>query len=127
MDYLPFITNPAYPPIEVPYLGGADYIWQGFHDYPKTRIVDEEELLAGDLQGRSVEELEAFLQQWLYFGPLHEICDIVGMDFVSNQFVRETPDGQKLVSTAHLPTYVETWDKLRRAIWGPSGRVTAGQ
>ncbi|KAH8746287.1 hypothetical protein BGZ57DRAFT_192811 [Hyaloscypha finlandica] len=56
-------------------------------------------------QGRS---LRATLQNWLFFGILHDIFRKVGAKFQVKDFVESCEDGEWL-STKRLPEYIDAW------------------
>src|SRR5438874_9962564 len=76
-------VDPAFGPVLVPYILGAGYDFQGFHDFPHRKGWDIERLLQGDAQGRPAKDVQRLVQSWLFFGALSEFldCTIDPLDF----------------------------------------------
>jgi hypothetical protein len=62
-------------------------------------------LLHTSERGRSI---CAALQNWLFFGTLHDIFRKVGVEFQAKDFVESCEDGVWL-STKRLPDYIDAW------------------
>ena len=117
MDHVPYPRNPSFPKIEIPYICGLheDYDGQGFFDYPVRRHWAE---AAETFQWMdcSPDELVKRIQNWLYFGLLHEILD---QEYRKESFLRRNSGGEGyVIDTTLLPGYLSRWtrsvQKLRR-------------
>lgn len=76
MDHiLELPADPAFGPVHVPYISGAGYDNQGFHDYPLRKGWNVNRLYQGDAHGRTTREVQRILQSWLFFGALSEFLD----------------------------------------------------
>jgi hypothetical protein len=77
MDLLWFPSDPAYGPLEVPYLYCNEtpfkYDYEEFSDYPSRCGWDKQKMLKGDFGGRAPDVVASFLQSWLYFAAAAEI------------------------------------------------------
>lgn len=115
MDHLPLPLSPAQKPIEVPYRCTEPYDNGPMRSYPDRHgwqvlyapsgifyLVDDKE--------PSDSKLEAFLQNWLYFGLLHEAFG----EFSSQlQFVKNNAHGEPIINTQHLGKSLSQWvDKV---------------
>jgi hypothetical protein len=78
-------------------------------DYPERRGWDKDKLYRGDFEGKSLEDLQGFLQEWLYFGPLFHVLDIPGMSFNPRDFVYRDEEGEEWITTEKLPDYMKRW------------------
>ena len=127
MDHLPrfFYQTEPYP--EIPYLCREPYDGGDFQTYPQRQGWSITELASSDFrQGRSTEQTASFLQNWLYFGLLNEICRQGGAKFDVSAFTKPKsqhptldaePDREKLVSTVKLEEFVsKSARKLQREI-----------
>jgi hypothetical protein len=101
MEHLLRYTSCTQAPIEVPYVCHTPYDGLVFREYPRRRRLEGVNRL--DL-ALPKEELDAYMQAWLFFGVLSEIFD----DFKLDDFVRQGPLGP-LVTTAVLPNYIQRW------------------
>lgn len=110
MDHLPFPDRPCYT-AKVPYLCKETYDGLGFENYPRRQGWEVLKLLDADLGTHSVDELNAFIQTWLYFGVLADVLAIVGLDFDQTQFVTELPSGETVVTSLPLLNHISTWQK----------------
>ncbi|KUJ12058.1 uncharacterized protein LY89DRAFT_673847 [Mollisia scopiformis] len=99
MEHLPPVTK-AYEPISVPFIGETEYDGLEFASYPTRRGFDLDRLLQGDLQGRSTEAVASFLQDWLYFGFMHEL---LGIEIQRGDFVRTDDAGREWITAQKLP------------------------
>lgn len=110
MDHLPEIQNSAYPSPTIPCLcRPQDYDGHGVRDFPSRtgweidiekgpiRIADQEPLIKSP---------RALLQTWLYFGTLHEVLSIGGLDVNMQSFV-ETVDDESVVTSRPLRGYLD--------------------
>ena len=117
MDHVPYPQNPSLPKIEIPYICGLleDYDGQGFLDYPVRRHWAEaaETFQWMDCSGVEVAKR---IQNWLFFGLLHEI---LGQDYHKDSFLRRNSSAEGyVIDTTTLPEYLSRWtrsiQKLRR-------------
>lgn len=110
MDHLPVVTNP-YEPIDILYLGGKEYDGHSFVEYPERQCWHVNNLLQGDLQGRTTIEAAQFFQTWLYFGMLHEaLSSNEGERVQLADFVRiDERSKQNFITTKRLPQLMESW------------------
>jgi hypothetical protein len=106
MDHLPLPRSPLLPPISVPYRCTSPYDNNPMLTYPSrhgwqilyspggiTYLVNS--------QQPSDAELEAFLQNYLYFGLLHEtFAHLPGWD--QGEFIEEGDDREKRITTKSL-------------------------
>ncbi|KAL3446059.1 hypothetical protein BJX65DRAFT_279975 [Aspergillus insuetus] len=107
MDHLLVVRNPRLP-IEVPFFGLDTYDNRGFFSYPDRRGWDPHLLLRGDYGGRSALEAASFAQAWLYFGTL---SGVTGIPIRGTNFIRVATNGQLLVTSQHLPFYLQRWQR----------------
>ncbi|KAI9853645.1 MAG: hypothetical protein M1813_002036 [Trichoglossum hirsutum] len=108
MDHLPTVTDPAWSPIEVPYLCKEGYDGQGFLGYPGRRGWSTDLFLGGTFRqdSKSWEDTASFLQEWLYFGMLAEF---LGFVVKADDFIRRTEDGRCVITTTLLYQYLDIW------------------
>lgn len=110
MDHLPEIQDLAYPSPRIPCLcRPQDYDGRGVRNFPfrtgweidiekgPVRIGDQEPLIKSP---------RALLQTWLYFGTLHEVLSIGGLDINLQSFV-ETVDDELVVTTRPLSGHLD--------------------
>lgn len=110
MDHLPEIHDLAYPSPKVPCLcRPQDYDGRGVRNFPSrtgwvidvekgpVRIADQEPL---------IESPTALLQTWLYFGTLHEVLSIGGLDVDLQSFV-EKFNGELVITSRPLKDYLD--------------------
>lgn len=110
MDHIPYPKNAANPKIEIPYICGEyeDYDCQGFLDYPIRRGWAEsaETFQWMDCSGH---ELVKRIQNWLFFGFLHEI---LGPRYHKESFLRQEIDGERpVIDTTTLPERLSQWTR----------------
>ena len=110
MDHLPEIQDLAYPSPRIPcFCRPQDYDGRGVRNFPfrtgweidiekgPVRIGDQEPLIKSP---------RALLQTWLYFGTLHEVLSIGGLDVNMQSFV-ETVDDELVVTTRPLRGHLD--------------------
>jgi hypothetical protein len=107
MDHLLQYQTSDRPSIEVPYVCRHPYDDGTFAEYPRRQGV-QRYITRLDLH-LSNEEINSFLQTWLFFGLLSEIFE----DFVADDFIRSSPT-RSLVTTELLPQYTQRWRTLLR-------------
>ncbi|KAI9776887.1 MAG: hypothetical protein M1839_009335 [Geoglossum umbratile] len=110
MDHLPTVTDPAWPPVEVPYVCKEGYDDRGFSGYPERRGWNTDLFLRGIFRQdlKSWEDTASFLQEWLYFGMLTEF---LGFALKVDDFIRRAEDGRCVITTALLFQYLDTWQR----------------
>ena len=108
MEHLPAPKGGV--PIRVPYVGIEEYDGREFMSYPK-RMKWTDSHLQGDRNfgNRSRQKAEAFFQTWLYFGCLISVFGHVGIKVVTKDFIRQTSNGDKYVTTRLLPKFIQKW------------------
>lgn len=111
MDHLPRFSTSRQPPIEVPYLSREPYSGHSFLGYLKQKGYDEEDIPRFDAIF-SKDELDAFLQTWLFFGALHEIF---GQLLVVDDFIKQTAN-RLLVTTERFEDYMTLWTENYAAL-----------
>jgi hypothetical protein len=90
----------------VPYKVEDIYDRLGFFGYPDRKGWNKKELLNnGDYGKRKIEELESFLQSWLFFGLLTEVLPELNPD----DFIRKSPLGESYITTEPLENYLGKW------------------
>ncbi|CEL11921.1 hypothetical protein ASPCAL15015 [Aspergillus calidoustus] len=106
MDNILPLSIPHYQ-LEVPFFGHDVYDNLGFITYPNRRGWDPRHLRDGNYGERSSIDAASFAQAWLFFGTISEVTGVPvrGTGFID---VSE-PDGRLLVTTQHLPFYLEIW------------------
>ncbi|KAK6535521.1 hypothetical protein TWF694_001976 [Orbilia ellipsospora] len=81
-----------------------------FKDYPKSRGWTLDDLLGVDnFNNRTPQDIEAFFQDWLYFSFLANVLKIVDIPFQKSKFVKKTPTGEHILTTAKLLKILEPW------------------
>lgn len=97
MDHLPGAKNV----VDVPYYGGVfdDGDWDTF---PSRQGWNQDLLLNGNLEGRSIDDVTVLLQTWAYLGLL---CKLTNQSFhsVLSQFTTLRL-GSKIITTSSLPS-----------------------
>ena len=107
MDHLPIPILPAYPPVQVPCLGGTErYDRLGFLDYPLRRGWETARLLKGDFTDSPPEKTASFLQNWLYFGLL---IDVLGPEVNDEDYITTDSYGRLFVTTRRLHEDIKAW------------------
>jgi hypothetical protein len=120
MDHLPCIDDPAFPALEIPYLGShCQYDGDGLREFPFRqgwRLAGQEgysgpSVFLDRIDGgqKSTNQKTSFIQAWLFFGLLIEVLQIVGVEIDTRMLVDETDDAQVLVSTKQLPRCIAEW------------------
>ncbi len=102
MDHVPKLTDPVFPPIQIPCLSQEPYENKvgGFENYPGQRGWDINLFKRGVFTQHSFEVTGAFLQDWLFFGLLHEV---LGDDGTKEKFSRwDEQSNQMMVTTKPL-------------------------
>lgn len=110
MDHLPEMHNLAYPSPKIPCLcRPQDYDGHGVQNFP-SRVGWEIDVEKGPVRVADQEPLikspTALLQAWLYFGTLHEMLSIGGLDVNLQSFV-DTVDGELVITSRPLRGYLD--------------------
>lgn len=110
MDHLPEIHDLAHPSPKIPCLcRPQDYDRGGVRNFP-SRTGWEIDVDKGPVPIANQEPLikspTALLQAWLYFGTLHEVLSIGGLDVNMQSFV-ETFDGELVITSRPLRGYLD--------------------
>ena len=114
MDHLPTIEDPAIPPLKVPCLCEPnDYDRKGFLGFPERNGWTIDRSLGPVLTYEKdvtppPAKVAALLQTWLFFGLLHNILELAGVNVDLEEFAQWTGD-QHLVSTLSLQKYLDQW------------------
>jgi len=108
MEHLP--NGGHGPSFKVPFFGQV-YEGDDFLAYPLALGWDTEWLTSWtwDKKGKSLQELHAFLQAWLFFGLIKHTT---GMSIPCSDFIYTHQDGKEYITAAPLLDYAEKW-KLR--------------
>jgi len=107
MDHL--LTPPGAEPIRIPYRCTHPYDRGSFDEYPERRGWTHEHIFGDDgFAGRTEREVESFFQSWLYFGTLHSILAIGGVNIAEEDFVARDI-AEPLVTTKRLPEMIAAW------------------
>jgi hypothetical protein len=113
MDFIPPITNPAHPRLDVPwfsprsktYKAGGLETWLFYPHYEGYNI---QHIVEGDFHGKTWADVAGFVQRWAYCGMIEEILHIGGL----RGFGGETDDwdAERLRSfTKSLPYTLLLW------------------
>lgn len=108
MDHFPEVSNPVFPPVQVPCLSQEPYENRvgGFDRYPHQRGWDIILLRRGIFTQHSFKATGAFLQDWLFFGLLHEV---LGDGGTKERFSRW--DGQSNQTTVTTKSLISSLKK----------------
>ena len=108
MEHVPEVADPVFPPIKVPCLSQEPYENRVgvFESYPYQRGWDINLLKRGRFTQHPFEATGAFLQDWLFFGLLHEV---LGDDGTKEKFSRwDIQSEQRIVTTKNLVSSLTT-------------------
>ena len=114
MDHLPQVHDPALPPLKVLCLcDPTDYDKRGFLEYPKRSGWSFDRSrgpvkISNEGVPPPPEEVAAFLQVWLFFGLLHDVLKLGGVEVDLDECSRWEGD-RRLVSTLCLRKYLDEW------------------
>ena len=127
MEHFPEVADPVFPPIKVPCLSQEPYENRvgGFESYPYQRGWDINLLKRGRFTEHPVEATGAFLQDWLFFGMLHEV---LGDDGTKDKFSRwDIQSEQMIVTTKNLVSSLTTrfWQIKRDSSGSLEAKTTA--
>ncbi|MCJ1401249.1 hypothetical protein MMC11_004461 [Xylographa trunciseda] len=109
MDHLPIPDHYRGNMIAVPYLGLApEYDELGFEGFPERHGLSTESLQNGNFdqyRAQGSEWLESFLQEWLFFGILHEFSKICDVPLQLTDFVYTNAKKERIITTRPLLSY----------------------
>ena len=107
MEHLPKVKDPVRQLPSVHYFEESRFSYTGpnLKDFPAS----VQTLLPPISSPKYRQQYSAFVQQWLYFGPLHDILSIYEIPLDQSDFVRPTQDGRKLLNSEYLPEYIAAW------------------
>ena len=116
MDHLPRPKSPVRQ-LDFPYYGASEYDNGDFESYPKRQGWDYNLLARHDFRPssheRSLPEVLAFLQTWLYFGFLAAFLD-EPIDI--KKFIGINESGDAIITTKSLPEYLVPWAVRMRVL-----------
>ncbi|KAM4055735.1 hypothetical protein HRG_008411 [Hirsutella rhossiliensis] len=111
MDHLPKFQNATRPYPTVPYLGVGDYKAKRFQEYASSHGWDVMELQQGRFSAPAdrLSSRAAFLQDWLYFGLLHELFAAARKKAPRvKQFIQDADTGgEKTVTSRRLERLIQ--------------------
>lgn len=115
MDHLPPLLEPSTFQRDVPLLCGIqDYDSKEFSSFPDRCgwVVSEDRsgniiLLKDNLPGDESNAVISFVQAWLFFGTIVEVFSSSKIRIVLEDFVQRKDDGQFVITTAQLPSYID--------------------
>ncbi|KAF8536155.1 hypothetical protein BDD12DRAFT_852232 [Trichophaea hybrida] len=85
IDHLPRIQSLIRPPLQIPYLSECrPKCDSDFDGFPPRCGVKIEELKQGNFNGRTINNMILFLQEWLFFGLLREIFKPARVDLCAS-------------------------------------------
>jgi hypothetical protein len=105
---------PEIEPFTIPFVCSEEYDGGDFFSYPKRRGWAEEDFRDPYNRHRSIAEIEAFAQEWLYFGFLLSVFSTVDIQVKSSDLVKLTANGEKVIYTAPLLAFFAEWRKTQR-------------
>ncbi|KUJ15055.1 uncharacterized protein LY89DRAFT_784082 [Mollisia scopiformis] len=111
MNHLPLPRNPALDPVEVPYRCTEPYDGGPMLTYPHRhgwQVLYHPGGISYLVEGEKPDDrkLEAFLQNWLYFGLLSEVF---GSFIDIQEFITSTKDGEHVVTTQNQEACCVSW------------------
>lgn len=111
MDHLTLPLNPVGPDLCVPYYGESDFDGEDLARFPtrkgwKLTFQTKGCIFERDNVTPSASEIEALLQQWLYFGLLHHT---IGSSYRSVTWFRIGEGGHKRLDSSGLQELVASW------------------
>ncbi|KAF4616230.1 hypothetical protein G7Y89_g15176 [Cudoniella acicularis] len=128
MDHLPLPSNPLLAKLEVPYRCTELYDGGPMAGYPSRKgwrilyAVDGIGYLVGGGVGGEMEKpsdkmLEAFLQNWLYFGLLGAVLDELEGDVADGikGFIERNEEEEDVVRTVELEAVLSRWKEKMKA------------
>lgn len=113
MDHIPEVSDPIYPPLQIPYLvdygRGYRYHYLGFPGYPERCGWSTQELCRPN-SARDRQDQLAFLQLWLFFGLLADVLNLGPEDLqhgLESEFSTNSSTGSRILSTERLSFHIE--------------------
>ena len=125
MDHLSAPADPLYPLAEVEHVGRWDSnsTLVSFSEYPKSRGFEKNKILLGEFPGKTEAEIDAFLQEWLFFSLLTEVFRICSVTTDYKDFIRQNEACMSVLTTAPLWGYVKAWSDCEKHItWEEASR-----
>lgn len=108
MDHLPIPEGAQH--VKLAYLGTEEYDGGELSEYPQRKNWTKAELRGeSSHSSRTLEEVDAFFQTWLFFGCLITIFRSVGVRVHTRDFIYTANDGRRYLTTAKLPDFIEEW------------------
>jgi len=85
MEFVPPVSNPAFPRLQVPWFGSKDKTYKAagldsWLFYPHNEGYNIQHIADGDFHGNSWEDTAGFVQRWAYWGMIEEILTIGGLE-----------------------------------------------
>jgi hypothetical protein len=105
MDHLEVPRGSHHGPIEVPVYFSEKYDSGPFLEYPDRLGWTRAEITNTGTTRRTVDEVHAFLQNWCYFGIIHESFGSIDVA----DFIEPTAAGSRRISTANLSRVASSW------------------
>ncbi|KAH8774243.1 hypothetical protein BGZ57DRAFT_794876, partial [Hyaloscypha finlandica] len=126
MDHLPPLTKFSLTPLEVLYLDDdGNYDHNGFCKFParkgwiiNPKTFGDDALQYIESKATFTKKL-AFLQSWLFFGMIIEVFKVFGVSVNTSCFLR-WHNGQWIITTALLRSYIDEWARRREESCKPS-------
>ncbi|KAM0818181.1 hypothetical protein AB5N19_03990 [Seiridium cardinale] len=106
------IEHQNHQPVEFPFLDDPKCSFAAghtFHTFPHAMGYDRRRLMLGELDGRSLDESAAFLQQWLFWGLLESTADLAELPIQRDNFLRAGKTCPKVVFTEPLVAWLRYW------------------
>lgn len=110
MDHFPIPAGKGH--IRVPNKTTEDYVRGegGFDGYPARKRWAEDDVMGKNSFGkRPPEVIQAFFQNWLYFGCIIEVLAITGIEAKKSDFLDSE---QQMVTTRKLPSFLRKWRQI---------------
>jgi len=105
MDHVPEINEATWAPVKVPCLSREPFDGLAFGSYPARRGWERVLLLRGNFTQHPPAKTAAFLQDWLYFGVLHEILG--GQGSKANYVMQAEQTQELFVTTRDLNQHLD--------------------
>lgn len=108
MDLVPRSTDSTTPAERVPHLRLAEYDRLGFWEFLERSKTTQSALRDGQdpIFTRTKGYQESLIQEWLFFGTLHETTQDMGLCVSLNLFSKRSEDGRYWLSTECLKDFV---------------------
>lgn len=107
MDHLPVPQNPVGVGLQIPYICDRYYRGGPFLGYPERHSVSIDVLIDKPLSQQAHDERERFIQEWIFFGLLHEMY---GEFSISDEdFIVTGEEGIRILNTNRLNDLARRW------------------